>query len=75
MLKSTSTFRCEVSLPYGECIIEAQLLRRTLSTNTEASSQTLRRKVLSQQMVTTPITELDSDIIQKDRGYEPNFSI
>jgi len=32
-------------------------------------------KVLSQQMVTTPITELDSDIIQKDRGYEPDFSI
>jgi len=31
--------------------------------------------VLSQQMVTTPITELDSDIIQKDRGYEPDFSI
>ena len=34
-----------------------------------------RAEVRSQQMVTTPITELYSDIIQKDRGYEPDFSI
>ena len=32
-------------------------------------------KVRSQQIVTTPITELYSDIIQKDRRYEPDFSI
>jgi len=31
--------------------------------------------VRSQQIVTTPITELYSDIIQKDRRYEPDFSI
>ena len=32
-------------------------------------------KVLSQQMVSTPVTELDSDIVQKDRRNKPDFSI
>jgi hypothetical protein len=34
-----------------------------------------RRLVLSQQMVSTPVTELDSDIVQKDRRNESDFSI
>lgn len=41
----------------------------------EAGERSEAELVRSQQMVTTPITELDSDIIQKDRGYEPDFSI
>ena len=32
-------------------------------------------KVLSQQMVSTPVTELDSDIVQKDGWNKPDFSI
>ena len=31
--------------------------------------------VLSQQMVSTPITELDGDIVQKDGRNEPDSSI
>jgi len=31
--------------------------------------------VLSQQMVSTPVTELDSDIVQKDGWNKPDFSI
>ena len=32
-------------------------------------------RVLSQQMVSTPVTELDSDIVQKDGWNKPDFSI
>jgi hypothetical protein len=31
-------------------------------------------KVRGLRIITTPITELESDIIQMDRGYEPDFS-
>jgi len=38
----------------------------------DAESKT---RVMSQQMVSTPVTELDSDIVQKDRWNKPDFSI
>jgi len=31
--------------------------------------------VMSQQMVTTPVTELNSDVVQKDGWNESHFSI